>query len=124
MENFLEELKNTAGKVFKKSGELVELSKAKLTIASIKSDISANFKLLGEIVYLSQREGFEPDTSEIEEIFSRIDALYEKMTDLNKTATILMNKKLCPECEEINDADAAFCSNCGFGFSADEESEE
>ena len=31
MENFLAELKNTAGKVFKKSGELVELSKTKIS---------------------------------------------------------------------------------------------
>lgn len=124
MENFLEELKSTAGKVFKKSGELVEISKTKLTIASIKSDISANFKLLGEIIYLSQHDDIETAPEEVEEIISRIDALYEKMTDLNKTVTNLMNKKICPECDEINDADAGFCSNCGFGFSADEESEE
>lgn len=119
MENFLAELKNTAGKVFKKSGELVELSKTKLSIASIKSDISANFKLLGEIVYLSQREGSEAATEEIEEIFARIDSLYEKMADLNEAATGLMNKKLCPECDEANEADAVFCSRCGYNFTSD-----
>ncbi len=116
MENFLAELKNTADKVFKKSGELVELSKTKLSIASIKSDISANFKLLGEIVYLSQREGSEATTDEVEEIFARIDALYEKMADLNEAATGLMNKKLCPECDEANETDASFCSRCGYNF--------
>lgn len=121
MENFLAELKNTAGKVFKKSGEIVEISKAKLSIASIKSDISSNFKLLGEIVYLSQHENVETAAEEVEEIIARIDALYEKMADLNEAATTLMNKKICPECDEVNDADAAFCSHCGLAFSSDEE---
>ena len=120
MENFIAELKNTANKVFKKSGELVELSKTKISIATIKSDISSNFKLLGEIVYLSQRDGSEINTDEVEEIMERINALYEKMADLNETATGLMNKKLCPECEEANETDAAFCSRCGFNFSDEE----
>ncbi len=120
MENFLAELKSTAGKVFRKSGDLVEISKTKFAIASAKSDINANFKLLGEIVYLSQRDNVDADPSEIEEIITRIDALYEKIADLNESAIGLMNKKLCPECDEINEADAAFCYRCGFGFSGEE----
>ena len=48
MERFFSGIKNKADKVAKKSGELVELSKAKLNILSTKSNIDTSFKSLGK----------------------------------------------------------------------------
>lgn len=116
MERIISEIKSTADKVAKKSGELVELSKAKLNIANTKSDISANFKLLGEMVYIAQRDDTEINPERLDEIIAKIDVLYERLADFNEIVTGLMNKKLCPECNKTSDAEASFCSNCGYRF--------
>ena len=116
MERIISEIKSTADKVAKKSGELVELSKAKLNIANTKSDISANFKLLGEMVYVAQRDETEANPERLEEIIERIDILYEHLADFNEIVNGLMNKKLCPDCNKTSDAEAVFCSSCGYRF--------
>ncbi len=121
MDRIISEIKNTADKVAKKSGELVELSKTKLNIANTKSDISTNFKLLGEMVYIAQRDNTEVNPERFEEIITKIDVLYERLAELNEIANGLMNKKLCPECNKTNEINAAFCSACGYQYNdADE----
>ena len=72
MENFLSEIKSKANKVAKKSGEFFELSKIKLNIANTKSDISSQFKLLGEMVYVAHRDSIEVDAEKFEEIIKKI----------------------------------------------------
>ena len=62
MDKFFSEIKNTADKVIKKSGNLVELSKVKFQIANTKSEIGASFKELGELVYHAQKTEANPDT--------------------------------------------------------------
>ena len=129
MDKFLSELKNTASKVVRKSSELVEISKIKLNIANVKSDISANYKLLGELVYLSQTDDAEPDTEKIQETIARIDELNEKLSALLEDSSALKNEKVCPECAKNNAKDALFCVKCGHKFEesfeeADEDNEE
>ena len=118
MENFLSEIKSKANKVAKKSGEFFELSKIKLNIANTKSDISSQFKLLGEMVYVAHRDSIEVDAEKFEEIIAQIDALYAKCSE---SAAGLSNKKLCPECEKTNDINASFCSGCGYRYPETEE---
>ena len=120
MERIISEIKNTADKVAKKSGELVELSKAKLNIANIKTDISSNYKILGEMIYIAQRDKTEVNPEKLDEIISKIDALYERLAEFNEIANGLMNKKLCPDCRKANEDDAVFCSKCGYRFADDE----
>lgn len=117
MERIISEIKNTADKVAKKSGELVELSKAKLNIANIKTDISSNYKILGEMIYIAQKDEAEVNPERLEDIISRIDALFERLAEFSEIANGLMNKKLCPECNKTTDSDASFCSVCGYHFS-------
>ncbi len=121
MENFLSEIKSKANKVAKKSGEFFELSKIKLNIANTKSDISSQFKLLGEMVYVAHRDSIEVDAEKFEEIIAQIDALYAKCDELSESAAGLSNKKLCPECEKTNDINASFCSGCGYRYPETEE---
>jgi len=121
MDKFFTEIKNTADKVAKKSGELYELSKAKLSMASVKSEISTNFKVLGELVYLSQKNVTETDAQKIEETIAKIDVLYERLEELLQSAAALKNEKLCTSCGKSNPLSSAFCSECGKPFSAQEE---
>ena len=116
MDNFFSEIKNTAGKAVKKSSELVEMSKVKLNMVNTKSEISANFKVLGELVYLSQKDGAEPDTKKIEETIAKINELYERLDELTEVSSTLKNEKVCPNCTKSNPTDAQFCSGCGHKF--------
>lgn len=121
MEKFISELKNTADKVAKKSSELVELSKVKLAIATTKSEIGANYKTLGELVYLSQKNEFDGDTGKIEEAITKINELHERLEELTGAVSALKNEKICPDCSKSSPSDAAFCAECGYNFSATEE---
>lgn len=116
MDNFFSEIKNTADKVAKKSSELVEMSKIKLNTANTKSEIGTNFKILGELVYLSQKNTTEPDTNKIEEIIAKIDELYERLDELAEVSSALKNEKRCPSCTKSNPIDAQFCFGCGHRF--------
>ncbi len=120
MDKFFADLKNAAGKVAKKSTELYELSRVKLSIASTKSEIDACFKTLGSIVYHSQRSETEPDADTIEATLSKIDELYEKLEELTELSSHLKNEKLCPVCTKSNAKDAQFCSDCGYRFTFEE----
>ena len=121
MENIISEIKTTADKVAKKSTQLVELSKAKLNIANTKSSINSNFRILGEMLYLSQKdEDSDMDSALFEETIAKIDELYMQLADFNDIAAGLMNKKLCPECRHSNESNATFCSRCGYRFADSE----
>ncbi len=116
MDRFFSEIKGTADKVVKKSGELFELSKIKISISSTKSEISTNYKKLGELVYLMQKEEGSTNTEEFDEIISKIDELNEKLTELLDLCSSLKNEKICPECSKSNDKNSQFCSKCGYKF--------
>ena len=113
MEKIISELKNTAERVAKKSSELVELSKIKLNILNTKSSIDNNFKVLGELVYNSQKEDTDVTAENLSEIVAKIDELYEKLADLEESSAALGNKKICPICKKANSGEATFCSSCG-----------
>ncbi len=116
MEKFFSEIKNTADKVAKKSGELVELSKVKLNILNTKSNIDTAFKSLGELIYRSQKDEDENSAEKLEALIADIDALYEKLSDYEDVVADLTNKKICPDCHKSTDNNAQFCSHCGYNF--------
>ena len=120
MEKIISEIKNTADKVVKKSGELVEMSKIKLGIASVKSEIGTNYKVLGELVYRAQRED-GADTSKIDDVITKIDELYDRLDELNEVSAALKNEKVCACCGKSNPIDQPFCGGCGQKFPENEE---
>lgn len=120
MERIISEIKTTADIVAKKSTELVELSKVKLNIANTKSKINTNFRILGEMIYISQKDDDKIDSDMYDETIAKIDELYLKLAEYNEIAAGLMNKKLCPDCRKANEDDAVFCSKCGYRFADDE----
>ena len=122
MDKIISELKSTADKVAKKSGELVEISKIKLNMVTTKSEIGTNFKVLGELVYLAQRNANEENTEKIEETIKKIDELYEKLSELTELSSALKNEKICVFCGKSNPIDQPFCGGCGQKIARDEES--
>lgn len=121
MDKFITELKNTADKVAKKSTELVEISKIKLNIANIKSEIAKNYKLLGEAVYVSQKSEDTPETENIEAIIKTLDELQDQLYALLESNAAFKNEKPCPACTKSNPANAQFCVACGHRFDTEDE---
>lgn len=124
MERIISEIKNAADKVAKKSNELFEVSKVKLNISNIKSEINNNYKLLGKIVYESQKNEFSEDAEKIEEIITNIDELNEKLFELSEIISSYKNEKVCPKCGKNTDKNTVYCPSCGFKYqnvSVDEE---
>lgn len=119
MDNFISELKSVANKFAKKTGEIAGISKLKINIANAKSDISACYKSLGELVYKAQKDGDEGASANIQELFDTIDALYEKIDELNETIATIKNEKVCPNCGASNPKSQRFCGGCGQAFDDD-----
>ena len=115
--DIIQEIKSTADKVARKSGELVELSKVKLSIGNTKSEINTNFRILGEMIYSSQKEENDIEPEKVSEIIEQIDTLYVKLAEYENIEAGLTKKKLCPQCRKPNGANAVFCSSCGCNFS-------
>ncbi len=115
MEKILADLKKTMNSAMKKSGELVEITKAKMAVADTKSETQRAFTRLGELVYTAAQSDAE-ESGEIQEVMESISALKEKLHQQEKKLADLTNKKICAVCgKACNDA-AAFCDACGSAF--------
>lgn len=124
MEKFISELKSAADKVVKKTGELAGISKVKLSIANAKSDISACYRTLGELVYKAQKEEDGDASEKIQEFIETIDALNEKIDELNGSLAEMKNEKVCPNCGKSNPKKQRFCGGCGQQFDENDSEDE
>jgi hypothetical protein len=103
--------KSVAASVGKKAGQLVDLSKLKLSAADIESDITKKFQTLGKLVYSAAQD--KSLASGIDAVIEEIHDLYEQLETVEAQINLMRNKKACPACKKINDADAVYCNACG-----------
>lgn len=96
----------------KKTGEIVELTKIKFSIADLEDKIKTEFQQLGKVVYNAASE--HTDATEIvREKSEKIDALYVELLKLRDKEAEIKEQKKCAECGAINPETAKFCQNCG-----------
>lgn len=112
MEKILSDIKKTVDGAVKKSGELVEITKLKLSISDKKNQIDARLKALGKLVYdasgpeYSEQEGAESLISELNELYSQLKELEERLASLK-------SEIICPKCGKSCSEESAFCPKCG-----------
>lgn len=111
-EDVFEKAKSVADMAGKKTGELVEISKLKISAADVQSKINREFQELGTLVYTASKEHADC-TESVHERAEAIDTLYTELSELNEKISELRRMKKCPECESANPEDANFCLNCG-----------
>jgi RNA polymerase subunit RPABC4/transcription elongation factor Spt4 len=112
LDDVLANVKSYADVAGKKVNKVVDVSKLRITISQLNSEIAKRYRELGEYVYDSKKNG---DLSE-EEVtlkIAEIDDLYAQISVIAKQVADIENKAICPECGRQIPVDSAFCSFCG-----------
>lgn len=112
--------KSAATTVGKKAGRLVDISKLRLNATELNNEISKRYEALGRVVYDAVKQ--EQDVSGlVDECIVSIDALYQRLDEVNEKINALQNKLACQICGTQNAESALFCSHCGAKLKNDSE---
>ncbi len=99
--------KSAASVVSKKAGEIFDLSKLRISLASLRSELSKQYQALGEAVYNND------PAEEIEAIKEEITSVKQNIDDIEKVLSNAKNTVTCPACGEKLTKNAKYCSTCG-----------
>lgn len=112
IENLTKKVAQTAKSAAKKSGEIVELTKLNISIASEEEKIEKLFIEIGEMVYnqylgnLTDEELFREQVTQIEQHKANIEEIKKKIMQVK-------NSRICLNCDSEINSDAVYCSKCG-----------
>ena len=96
--------KEAVNAVGKKAGQMVDISKLRLSAADLNNEIS---KKTGN------------DSADLaDECITTIDDLYEQLDAVNDQISALRSKVICKKCGAENPAEACYCNMCGSKFDA------
>ena len=112
-EDFVVSVRAVAGAIGKKTGQIVDISKLKLTQSEINNEISNYFKELGRITYQAQKSEDVKLQERIDEYVSLIDDLNIRLRSVTEQIAHLKNKKTCKNCMHENGTDMLYCGKCG-----------
>ena len=102
---------NVAKSVTEKTKDGVEATKLASELHSAKGELNALYTRLGEVCFnLRQGTG---DSDEDERLYDRIQAVRNRMDELNAQRDELRDVRRCPGCGAVLAKDVRFCSNCG-----------
>ncbi len=104
--------KSAAEAVGKKAGQLVDVSKLRISVAEINSEISKRYQALGQYVYENARDSLAEDAEAVGKM-AEIDELSAQLTALVKELGDKQNKVICPVCGKHCSNTDHFCSVCG-----------
>lgn len=119
--------KSAVNVVGKRAGQLVDVSKLRISAADINNEISKHFESLGRVVYEAEKtENFSGEL--VKESIAVIENLYEQLDAVNDQIAAIKNRIKCKTCGFENTQNAVFCSRCGAklgdGFEPKEPKEE
>ncbi|HEX2985864.1 MAG TPA: zinc ribbon domain-containing protein [Caproiciproducens sp.] len=104
--------KSAVNVVGKKAGQIVDISKLRISAADLNNEISKRFETLGRTVYEAKKT--DNDSSDlVSECITAIDDLYEQLDAVNEQLTVMRAKQICKGCGEENPESAIYCSKCG-----------
>lgn len=104
--------KSVVNVVGKKAGQIVDISKLRISAADLNNEISKRFEVLGRMIYDAKKAGNESNDL-VTECIAAIDDLYEQLDAVNEQLVQMRNKLVCKDCGAENSQDSVFCSRCG-----------
>ena len=112
LDDILGSVREVTDNVVERTGKLVDVSKLKLTSAEISKEITRRYEALGRLIYDSSKEGTDI-AGLTEECVKSIDALYNRLDDVNSRIAKLKDKRYCASCGAVLDRSALYCARCG-----------
>ena len=104
--------KEAVNAVGKKAGQMVDISKLRLSAADLNNEISKRFEALGRVIYDAKKTG--NDSADLaDECITTIDDLYEQLDAVNAQLAATRSQIVCRKCGEENPANAVYCCKCG-----------
>ena len=120
IEDVLLNARTAVDTVGKKAGQVIDISKLKLAVADIKSDISRKYQILGRVVYEESVTGKDYSKNK-EELIERIKELKEQLESVTEMIANSSQKVKCEVCGKKKKKNAIFCNKCGEKINSAEE---
>ena len=104
--------KSAAEAVGRKAGQIVDVSKLRISAAEINAEIAKRYEVLGQYVYECCRGRLAEDPEAIGQM-TEIDELKGQQAAIARELGDKQNKIFCPACGRQSPTSATFCSACG-----------
>ncbi len=114
--------KDFGSAVSKKTGQLVDTAKLKVTASDLTGEINKRYKALGKAVYDARKSGTDIDGI-VDECVRSIDTLNERLDEVRRRIAALKNKVICSACGAAMEPKSIYCSRCGSRMEAKSKTE-
>ncbi|WP_334074750.1 MULTISPECIES: zinc-ribbon domain-containing protein [Paenibacillus] len=112
--NFLQRIKDGAGKVTDRAQNAVEIGRLNTQISNIEREMGLYFQKMGEVFYEGySRKDMSNAEKEMVELAKTCDLLSEERDEIRAKIAELKNERLCGACGKAIAEDALFCQYCG-----------
>lgn len=112
--NFLQRLKDGAGKVTDRAQNVVEIGKLNTQISNIERELGLYFQKMGEVFYEAYRKkDLSEADKEMLDLAKTCDLLTEERDEIRMKVAELKNERLCIACGRSVTEEAVFCQYCG-----------
>lgn len=104
--------KSAAQTAGKKTCDMVELTKLRLSLAEARRDLARLFEKLGRLAFLEKQT--EADVAnDIQNTMEHIKQQQQTIAKLQATIDMYKKGRRCSGCDTFNTDDAAYCKKCG-----------
>lgn len=110
--DFFGKAKDVAKVAGDKTNEVFEISKLKMKVSQINSNIKSLYEQIGKATYTMHKAGKMND-SIIISLMHEIDKLCEEKKLVENKIAVVKNMIICCNCGENNQSSFTYCSNCG-----------
>lgn len=111
-DNIISKAKDLADMTGQKAGEIIDVSKIKISIADIKNAINKSYEEIGKYYY-DQTVNNNDNSALIQTLIEDVNEKNQKLNELNEKYEQIKNIIICPNCKTKNESGSYYCSKCG-----------
>ncbi len=111
-EDFKYTVTNTVNKAAKKTEDIADLTKKKISLKAEEDRLDSLYSQVGKLRFAEVRRG-EDKSEAIENLFSEIEDSIKKVSSLRADIAKARKVKMCKNCGAELEENDIFCSKCG-----------